>query len=262
MIVVSTMPARIEQLVEAHRSTWLRDAEASIMALDPQDYRQGRTFHVLDFTEVGAPPRGYLGFAAHDQLHELALHLLPHGTGNVPAAAVAVNVEAIALAAVASADADAGDQLGMIRAAVAAVAAHELAHVLEARVSGRRFADGATLDDVVRSLADGTAEEPEHQTQAHSAGWLRAFLHLILRSAGSPHHREWIARLAADLAAVMPYPASTYFDALKPDFIQHRRDALLVDVLRSPAPKAFVDLFDSHDAAKPARGDLLHARPS
>jgi hypothetical protein len=259
MISATAAPADVEQLVEVHRETWLRQAEATIMALDPQDYRHGRTFHVLDFTEVGAPPRGYLGFTAGDQLHELAEHLLPHSR-NVPAAAVAVNVEAIAREAVTTADAHTSDRLDAIRAAVAAVAAHELAHALDARAEGRRLPEGAALDAVVRSLVDGRASNHEHQTKTHSPGWLRAFLHLTLRH-GS-RERAWFARVVADVAAVMPHEAETYFDALRPDFMQHRREARLVDVLRSPAPRAFLDLFDSHDTDHPATGALAHASPS
>ena len=257
MIVASPL-----DIVDVHRDAWLRDAEATIMALDPRDYEGGRTFHVLDFRQVGAPARGYLGFTAKAQLHELAAHLLPHSPEHVPAAAVAVNVDAIARAAVSTADATAGDDVNVIRAAVAAVAAHELAHVLDARVGGSRFAEGTTLDEVVRSLADGRASQPEHQAKTHSPGWLRAYLHLTLRSAGSPHHREWVSRLTRDVAAVMPHPVDAYFDALRSDFLAHRRDDRLVDVLRSPTPRLFLDLFPPQDAGQPARGDLAHACPS
>ncbi len=115
-----------KELVQRHRGGWLRDAEATLTVLDWRAYSNGRTLHVLDARAIGGPPRGYLGFAAGSQLHELAGHLLPQKSSTKPAAAVAVNVDALVLGLrhLLLTEAHRGAAIGRIRTAVAAVAAH------------------------------------------------------------------------------------------------------------------------------------------
>ena len=135
-----------QELVQRHRGGWLRDAEATLTVLDWRAYSNGRTLHVLDARAIGGPPRGYLGFAAGSQLHELAGHLLPQKSSTKPAAAVAVNVDALVLGLrhLLMTEAHRGAAIGRIRTAVAAVAAHELAHVVDAQAAGRRLPEGTT----------------------------------------------------------------------------------------------------------------------
>ncbi len=239
MIAVS-LDDGLDELVERHRDAWLRDAEALLMSLDPRAYADGSTLHVIDFRAVGAPRKGFLGFAAGAQLHELARDLLPESA----AAAVAVNVDRIArtLPADSLAAGDA-ETIGRIRAAVAAVAAHELAHVLDDQALGGRLPPGATLEQVVRSLSDGRSTAPEHYRKAHSPGWVRAYLHLVFRAASAPHRKVWIERAAIDVAVAMPLTAVAYLDALEDEILAHGINDRLVDILRTPAPADFLSLF-------------------
>lgn len=241
MIAVS-LDDVLDELVERNRDAWLRDAETLLMSLDPRAYADGSTLHVIDFRAVGAPRRGFLGFAAGAQLHELARDLLPESAA--PAAAVAVNVDRIARTLPADSLAARDDEtIDRIRAAVAAVAAHELAHVLDDQALGGRLPPGATLEQVVRSLSDGRSTAPEHYRKAHSPGWVRAYLHLVFRAASVPHRKVWIERAAIDVAVAMPLAADAYLDALQDEILAHGIDDRLVDILRTPAPADFLSLF-------------------
>lgn len=243
--MIATQPTdELDDVIEEHRTTWLRQAEATLMDLDPRAYADAGMINALDFAEIGIKVVGILGFAAEAELHVLASHLLPERDLDAPAAAVAVNVDRIARTTPAlSTMAGDRDPVGMIRAAVAAVAAHELAHVLDAEAAGRRLPPGATLDQVVRSLTDGRATAPVHQATAHGAGWLRAYLHLVVRASRLPEYRTWLARLTLDVKAVLPHEPARYLDALREELVAHRRETRLVEILRTPAPAGFLSLF-------------------
>jgi len=236
-----------EELVERHRTAWLRDAEATLTTLDWRAYCGGRTLHVLDARAIGGPARGYLGFTAGAQLHELAGELLPLKSSTKPAAAVAVNVDALVpcLRLPLMTEAHQRSAVGRIRAAVAAVAAHELAHVVEAQAAGRRLPPGTSLEGILRSLSDGTATSSPALARVHGPNWLRAFCHLITRAARLPHHEEWVAAFERDARAVLPHPPGDYLDALHPELVRCTSDDRLSEILRTPAPAGFMALFDS-----------------
>jgi len=237
----------VEELVRRHRSTWLRDAEAVLTVLDWRAYSGGRRLHVLDARAIGGPPRGYYGFTVGAQLHELAAELLPLKSSTKPAAAVAVNVDALVpcLRLPLMTEAHQRSAVGRIRAAVAAVAAHELAHVLDAQAAGRRLPEGTTLEDILRSLSDGTATSSPTLARVHGPGWVRAFCHLITRAAWLPHYEEWVSGFERDASAVLPHPPGEYLDALHPELVRYTTDDPLRDILRTPAPAGFLALFDS-----------------
>lgn len=246
----------LEQIVETHRSQWLRDAAATLTVLDWRAFTDGRTMHVIDSSDTGAPRDGFLGFASGCQLHQVAAHLLPVSRSTKPAAAVAVNVDALVrcLRPSITSAADEGAAIDTIRAAVAAVAAHELAHVIEAQANGRKLPEGSTLATVVSSLADGTAYAESHQTRVHGPEWTRAYCHLLTRASRLPHYDQWVDRFCRDLAMLLPHPASDYLEALHPELVRFTADDPLVEIIRSPAPAGFVALFQSRDAAHPATG--------
>lgn len=239
----------IEQLVQRHRSTWLRDAEATLTVLDWRAFTDGRTLHVLDAQALGGPPRGYLGFAAGAQLHELAADLLPLKHSTKPAAAVAVNVDALvnSLRLSMMTEAHQGAAFGRIRAAVAALAAHELAHVVDAQAEHRRLPDGTTLEVVLQSLSNGKATASPTLARLHGPGWVRAYCHLIKRASPLPHHEEWVAAFHRDVCAVLPHPPGEYLDALHSELVRYTTDDLLLEILRKPAPAGFSALFASRD---------------
>jgi hypothetical protein len=236
-----------EQLVERYRSAWLRDAEATLTVLDWRAYTDGRSLHVLDARAIGGPARGYLGFAAGAQLHELAAELLPRQVSTKPAAAVAVNVDALVLCLRLSLSTEAhrGAAFDRIRAAAAAVAAHELAHVVDDQAAGRRLPEGTTLEDILRSLTSGTAMTSATLAKVHGPGWVRAYCHLITRGFRLTRSEEWVRAFERDARAVLPHQPGTYLDALHPELVRCTADDPLTEVLRSPAPAGFCALFDS-----------------
>lgn len=240
-------PSSPEELVQRYRSTWLRDAEATLKVLDWRAYTNGRTLHVLDARAIGGPARGYLGFAAGAQLHELAADLLPRKSPTKPAAAVAVNVDALVLCLRLSSmpEARQGSAVDRIRAAVAAVAAHEVAHVVDDQAAGKRLPEGTTLECILRSLADGTATSSPTLAKVHGPGWVRAYCHLLTRASRLPHHEEWVAGFERDARAVLPHPPGEYLDALHPELVRYTADDELAGILRTPAPAGFMALFDS-----------------
>lgn len=242
--------ASIDDVIAANRTAWLRDAEAALTVLDWQAFSGGRTFHVLDFAELGAPAEGYLGFTTGAELHELAADFIPRRIFRTPAAAVAVNVDRVARSAPAATRAGECDPIVTIRAAVAAVAAHELAHVLDCQANGRRLAPGTTLDGAIRCLVDGSVMEPGHKTTTHGPGWIRAFAHLTTRAARLPHFEAWLGRFIRDVEAVLPHSAETFIDALHPELARHSADDRLVEILRTPAPAGFLALFETPPATK------------
>jgi len=237
-----------EELVRQYRSKWLRDAEAALTTLDWRAYCGGRTLHVLDARAIGGPARGYLGFTAGAQLHELAAELIPRKVSTKPAAAVAVNVDAlvICLRLSLSTEAHQGSAFDRIRTAVAAVAAHELAHVVDAQAEGRLLPPGTTLEAVLQTLRNGTATAATNLQRAHGPGWLRAYCHLITRASRLPRHEQWVAAFHRDIEAVLlPHPPGDYLDALHPELVRCTSDDRLSEILRTPAPAGFMALFDS-----------------
>lgn len=248
-MIAPSVDDELDAVIGEHRDAWLRDAAATLMALDPRAYADGSTLYVLDARNLGAPEAGYLGFTAGAQLHELATDFLPPGDA---AAAVAVNVDRIARTIPAGfLPTGAVDTIDVARAAVAAVAAHELAHVLDAQAARHRLPPGATLEQVLRSLADGRATAAAHRKATHSPGWLRAFIHLAVRASSRPHHRVWLGSLVRDVEATLPHDAGTYLDALRDELARYRLDARLVDVLRTPAPAGFLSLFTDNPPGYP-----------
>jgi len=246
--------ADLDELVARHRAAVLRDAEATLTVLDWKAYTDGRTLHVIDARDTGAPARGYLGFTCGAQLHELARHLLPTKRSTRPAAAVAVNVDALVLCLrlQPSTEAREGETVDRLRAAAAAVAAHELAHVIAAQATGRRLHEGATLQQSADELSTGRSYEPAQLAASHGPEWLRAYCHLVTRARRLPGYVEWIHRFASDVAAVLPHAATAYIDALGDELAAHTCDDPLVDIIRTPAPAGFLTLFPARDAARPA----------
>ena len=249
--VAEPRAASSDDVIDANRTTWLRDAEAALTVLDWRAFTGGRTLHVLDFAEIGAPKLGFLGFTTGAQLHELAADFIPKQTfRRGAAAAVAVNVDRIARTVPAVSVGTAGDAVGVIRAAVATVAAHELSHVLDAEAEGRRLPPGSTLDQAIQSLTDGRAVESTHRVKSHSPGWLRAFAHLTTRAASLPHFETWLASFIRDVGNSLPHSGEAYLDALHPELARFTSDDRLVDVLRTPAPAGFLSLFETAPATE------------
>jgi len=224
-----------------HRTAWLRDAEATIRVLDWKAFTDGRSFHVLDGRDLGMPSNGFAGLVAGDQLHELARDYLPRNARN-PVAAVAVHPDVVARMTVGTFNADAVTAVARVRAAISALAAHEYAHILADRVAGKRLPAGTTLEQVIESLS-GAVLQPSHRTKSHGPQWCRAYCHLVTRAASMRHHDEWVKRLRGDIEATGVGSADAMLDALHPELVRYTADDLLEDILRTPAPAGFLNLF-------------------
>jgi len=243
--------------LEAHRTGWLRDAEATVRTLDWRAFIDG-SFHVIDGRDIGMPDKGFGGLVAGDELHDLAREYLPRSARN-PVAAVAVHPVVVARMTVGSFNADSAVAVTRVRAAIAAISAHEYAHVVADRVAGKRLPAGATLEQIIESLS-GRAVEPGHRTTSHGPQWCRAYCHLVTRASFLRHHDEWVKRLRGDVEAVGVGCADEMLDALHPELTRYTADDRLEDVLRSAPPARFVELFDARDAARSATGEHHHAR--
>lgn len=238
-----------DELVAEYRYKWLRDAEATIRTLDNKAFNAG-TFHVIDGRDIGMQQRGYFGFSVGAHLHDLARDYLPR-SARCPVAAVAVNVEAVARVTVDSAFRDATTASQRVRAAVACIAAHEYAHHVVALLDGDTLPPTASIEGTVGQLNARGHDKPTND-RAHGAAWVRGYAHLVHRAAFLPHRSVWLDRFRADLRYATAVDPDAVLDALRPDFDGFAPDALLVEMLRSPAPAGFLALFDPRDAARSA----------
>jgi hypothetical protein len=109
-------------------------------------------------------------------------------------------------------------------------------------VAGVRLPEGATLDQIINSLS-GRVSEPGHRAKSHGPQWCRAYAHMVTRAAFLPHHDEWVKRLRGDIEATGMGSADEMLDALHPELVRYTADDQLEDVLRTPAPAGFLNLF-------------------
>ena len=240
---VKASPIYTPNTVKAHRTAWLRDAEATIRTLDWRAFTDGSTFHVIDGRDIGMPDKGFGGLVAGDELHDLARDYLPRNARN-PGAAVAVHPDVVARMTLGGHfHADAASAIARVRAAIAAIASHEYSHVVADRVAGKRLPTGATLEQIIESLSSGRAVEPGHRARSHGPQWCRAYAHMTTRAAFLPHHNEWVRRLRGDIEAVGVGSADEMLDALHPELVRYTVDDALENVLRTPAPAEFLNLF-------------------
>ena len=240
---LKTTPFFTPSTVKANRTAWLRDAESVVRVLDWRAFTDGRSFHVLDGKAIGMPDKGFGGLTAGDELHDLAREFLPRNARN-PVAAVAVHPDVVARMTLGGLfHADAAEAIPLVRAAISAIASHEYAHVVADRVAGKRLPAGTTLEQVVSSLSSGRAVEPGHHARSHGPQWCRAYCHLVTRAASMRHHVEWLKRLRGDVEATGVGSADEMLDALHDELTRYTADDQLEDVLRTPAPAEFLNLF-------------------
>jgi hypothetical protein len=94
---------------------------------------------------------------------------------------------------------------------------------------------------------------PTQASRSHAAGWVRAYAHLVRRSMATPaHHDHYLVSFRADIERHGLGPAGDYLDALDAEVDRHGIDLPLVEILRTPAPTGFVELFQARDAARSA----------
>lgn len=237
-----------DALVAEYRGAWLRDAECLIRTLDWRAFTRG-SFHVIDGRLIGMPD-GYMGIAVGAHLHELARDYLPRAARN-PVAAVAVLPEAVARNTVGPVCEGHDATVCKIRAAVACVAAHEYAHHVVAVVEGRQVPSTASIEGSV-GLLRANGHDKQVNARRHNAAWCRAYAHLVKRAAFASRHDVWIERYRGDVRTATAVDPDAVLDALHSDFARFSRDDALADVIRTPAPAAFLHLFTDTPAAASA----------
>jgi hypothetical protein len=241
---IRSLPVFINQ----HRAAWLRDCESAVRVADWRSFTDGRSFHLLDFADLGKLPKHFHGFTTGCQLHELARQMI---AARRPAAAAALNVEAIANAALASLFSTRSDEqlVGLGRAAVLAKSLHEYGHHVVAAARGDRIPAGQTLKATLELLNSATKGFSEDK---HDAAWIRGYAHLLTRTARLPHHEMRVGEFRDDLASTGLGSAGDFLEALHPELVRFTNDDALVDVLRTPAPAGFDELYNQRHARRVA----------
>lgn len=141
------------------------------------------------------------------------------------------------------------------RLIVNVIAMHEYAHAIDFEARGVKLPAGMTLDSIFAARVTATATRI-----THGATWLRAYCHLIYRSMATPAHRDSYLDFArVDVAGYGLGDIDDFFATLDADAAAAGLDAPLIEVVRSPAPTAFVELFNKRDAARSASKETTHA---
>lgn len=257
-MTVATMPASrssaslqltVAGLAERHRRTWLADAAAYLRVLDWQGLA-GRQLVLLDFDDVPDVPRQRsIAFTSPGGLFELVQSLIPT-SGLRSGPVVFMDVEAVADHAIGTAldRLTEADAVWITRVVVNAVGLHEYAHAIDFEARGVMLPDGTTLDTIFASKP--TRSEGY---RSHGAGWVRAYAHLIYRSMATPSHQDhYLDSFQSEVEHQGLGPADDFLEALDADVDRHGIDVPLVEVIRSPAPAGFVELFNARDAARSA----------
>jgi len=235
----------VGDLVERHRRIWIADAAAYLRVLDWQGLA-GLQLVLLDFEDVpDMPPQRSIAFTSPGGLFELVRPYVK-ATGLEPGPAMFINTKAMAAFAVGQLSE--ADAVWITRVAINAVAIHEYAHTADYEARGVMLPAGTTLATIFASTPT-----PPQVRSGHSAGWVRAYAHLVCRSMATPSHQEhYLDSFRSEVEAQALGPADDYLEALDADVDRHGIDLPLVEILRSPAPAGFVELFQARDAARSA----------
>lgn len=247
---MSLMSSDIINLALAHKSYLCRAAEATVALLDTSEFRNGRSFAVIDITELGASSAAKVFGFTVCHFHELAADYLPARVSSKPCSAVAVNIAAIGRQLSPAMPCSSETLLRQLHACTAAVAAHEYAHNVVAVVKGKHLPEGFTLEQALASLS-AKATEPGRHRASHCESWLRAYIHLTTRGAGtSCHPKEWHRALQRDVEAARLGQVAGFIEALKEELQRFDFTHRLADIIRTPAPAGFLQLFAQRDAER------------
>lgn len=236
--MIATANALPTRATDADRAVWLLDAAAWLRVLDPVALA-GRRVAILE--AAGTRPTD-TAFTSPAGIFDLVRDQLP-ASGMLPGPVVFIDTGTVAAAAAGDTDAQWSGQL-----LTAAIAMHEYGHAIDFAARGVTLPAGTTLDDIYE------AEPTAGQSHAsHGAGWLRAYCHLLYRSMATPAHRDFYTRFAAaDVESHGLGEIDDFFATLDDEAGAVGTDTPLVEIVSTPAPTAFVDLFNTRDAARSA----------
>lgn len=239
------------ELSASIRAKWLLDATAWLRVLDHAELA-GRHTLILDKHQFpGASDREADAFTSPLGVYDLVAPFVPCSR-LLPGPVVFVDTAVVAKAV---AHREPHDAVHAGRLIVNAIAMHEYAHVIDFEARGVTLPAGVTLDNIFAANVTATATRI-----THGSHWLRAYCHLICRSMATPAHRDFYLDFArGDVAGYGLGEIDDFFTALDSDVAAVGLDAPLIEVVRSPAPYAFVELFDQRDAARSASEETTYA---
>lgn len=223
-----------DAIVEASRAGWIADAAALCRVLDqPAD---DETIHVLDAATLPEEARRHaLAWTAPGLDRVLRDRLRDRRRGPVLVLDVAAIVRHRVPVAVAE-----HELAALGRLEVSQVAIHELAHARLAEAGGSALPEWTTLPLLLDAVGTPTLADADREKHGHA--WVRAYLLLSGRAARSLWPRQWwLDAAVADVRRYVDVSADQLLAAIQPEIDV---DEQLVDVLRRPAPPAYLDLFD------------------
>jgi hypothetical protein len=227
--------ADFDKLVAEHAAGWLRDAAALCRTLDPPD--DERTVHVLDAGTLPQPAtRHALAWTAGGLDVVLRDRLRDRRRGPV----LVLDAAAIVRHRLQPATLSEHEAVVLGRLEVSQVALHELGHAATfAAHGGTVVPAGTSVAALVAAIGTPTPEAADRRH--HDREWCRAYLVLSSRAARSVWPREWwLAAALADVGWYVDVAGRELVDALGDELTT---DEPLVDLLRRPAPAAYLKLF-------------------
>ena len=235
-----------DDLLRRHRERIIADAHAGLLAVDPVGLH-ARPIHVVDFDEIGVRSEAVGGFTLSDGGWADLRPILPAGAK--PGPVVALNLRAEIADAVRDCPPGA-TEAEIVESAARIInwtALHEYGHVVDCDAADQIVCPDIDipgppdLAHIVRALAQ--PRSIADSTAAHGAQWVRALYHAQRRH-GWKRYDISIDQWWNDVARYVPDPGPLA-TALLNEWHQNPRTEPLVDVLRRPAPAAYLDLFPS-----------------
>lgn len=249
--MTATLGTHRGEVPAASRADWLLDAAAWLRVLDGVALA-GRRVAIIDKSLLpGAAGMRADAFTSPAGIYDLVAPFLPCSR-LLPGPVVFIDTATIANAV---AEREPADAVHAGRLIANAIAVHEYAHVIDYQARGVQLRADTTLDRIF--AADVT---PPQTRVTHGACWLRAYCHLLCRSMATPAHRDFYLDFArVDVAGYGLGELDDYFATLDDEVADVGLDGPLIDIVRSPAPAAFVKLFNQRDAARSASEGEIHA---
>ena len=230
--------AAFKELVETSKAGWLADAASICRVLDPP--ASDRTIHVLDAATLPVEARRHaLAWTAGG----LDVVLRDHLRDRRPGPVLVLDAGEVVRGRLEPATLAEHEVAVLGRLEVAQVALHELGHARLAEATGSTLPATATLPLLLAAV--GTPTSSEHNRATHGRQWVRSYLHLSSRAAGTLWPRQWwLDAAVADVRRHVEIEATAdeLLAALEPEL---DTDEPLIDILRRPPPAAFSALFDT-----------------
>lgn len=224
-----------DAIVEASRAGWIADAASLCRVLDPP--AADATIHVLDAAALPEPAtRHALAWTAGGLDRVLRDRLRDRRRGPVLVLDVAAIVRHRVPVKVSE-----HELAALGRLECQQVALHELGHARLAEAAGAALPTWTSLPLLLDAIGTPTLDDVDREKHGHA--WIRSYLVLSGRAARSLWPRQWW--LDAAVADVRRYVDVAGHELLAD--LQHEidDDEPLVDVLRRPAPPAYLARFDN-----------------